>query len=78
MSSTPPSSGVAGSRRPLRDALDPVTSRLPTLAGTGNTLHIVKEALMTPFVTESSRSDRMRVFGDRALDALISGHVVRS
>lgn len=48
-------------RRPLRDALEPVTS---ALASHGNTLSAVKEAIMAPFHSDGLRPESIKMISD--------------
>lgn len=50
-----------GARRPLRDALEPVTL---ALASHGNTLSAVKEAIMAPFHSDGLRPESMKMISD--------------
>ncbi|KAI5452577.1 Mitochondrial fission protein [Naganishia albida] len=50
-------------RRPLRDALEPVTS---ALASHGNTLSAVKEAIMAPFHSDGLRPESIKMISDLA------------
>jgi hypothetical protein len=49
-------------RRQISDALDPIAA---TLASSGNTLSIVKEALMTPFQGEARRAENLNRLHER-------------
>lgn len=68
---TPPTSDASSmsnqksSRRPFSDALEPIAA---TLASSGNTLSIVKEALLTPFHGESRRAEGLSKLNDREYD----------
>jgi hypothetical protein len=61
-SDNPGSKPHRGARRPLRDALEPVTS---VLASHGNTLSAVKEAIMAPFHSDGFRPESMKMISDR-------------
>ncbi|KAJ9118253.1 Mitochondrial fission protein [Naganishia vaughanmartiniae] len=63
-SDNPGSSKPSGAgRRPLRDALEPVTS---ALTNHGNTLSAVKEAIMAPFHSDGFRPESMKMISDLA------------
>jgi len=63
--------GESSSKRPIRAALDPISS--PYLSSWNGTFSIAKEVLMGSIQSEHRRSESVRILSDRRSDHHTSG-----